>query len=73
MTITSSTELFPDVVEVSAILTFSAKVSFKKMSGESEFYCVSEVIMNITYVLVKSDGFWYPYDMFPQITAPLPA
>ncbi|MDR0429764.1 MAG: hypothetical protein LBH58_04715 [Tannerellaceae bacterium] len=71
MTITSSAELFPDVVEVNAILTFGANVKFEKLSGKSETYCASKVVMNIAYVLVKSDDFWYPYDMFPKITAPL--
>jgi hypothetical protein len=63
----STSELFADVVEIKAQLTFGANVQLKHGS-KTEYVCVAEVILNIASVMIKSEGYWYPYDVFPEIT-----
>ena len=64
----SCTKVAAGVEAAKAQLTFQANVSVKKGNSTTSV-CVAEVVMDISLVMVKAGEYWFPYDVFPEVTA----
>jgi len=59
-------ELFPNVSEVSATITFSDVLVSQNNKNETVYYITAIIELHVTQIFIKAGKYWYPYDLTPD-------
>ena len=59
-------ELFPNVSEVNATISFSDILDGHNDKNETVHYITAIIELRVTQVFIKTSKYWYPYDLTPD-------
>ncbi len=61
------TEVYPNVSEMDATITYSDVLQGRNDKSKTTFYITAILKLHITQVFIKAGDYWYPYDLTPAI------